>query len=310
MSILLTVLIVPSLFWPKAPETLPVLKKAGITEIAVPPQMASAWKSQSEIKIREVSLGGFAKIPAPSVNFRISNASATREPWVNSNGWRFLRQPDGRFYENAPGKAAALAAAEAYAYGAHVLIETDEAGLATYAQMARFLSSLGTDELPPRYNFEYVDDGSAASGEFMNLLVRSNLLFKVSRSSNAAKYMTVALGSPQYPASEAGNPKLLAEKVRANLTDQKRLLRIYGSYLVIGRLTGDASHSRVFLLNYGVDRGDVHGVRVRVLGQFPERTFGESPSPGVQLLDYAAGKDATEFTIPDLTVLAVIDLRN
>jgi hypothetical protein len=310
VNILLAVLLVPSLFWPKGPDTLPVLQKAGITEIAVPRRTASAWKSHPEIQVREVNLAEFLKIPTPSVNFRISNASATREPWVDSNGWRFLRQPDGHFYENAPGKSVALAAAEAYVYRAHVLIETDEAGLTAFATMLRFLSSLGENDLPPRCNFEYVDDGSSASGEFMNLLIRSNLLFKIEKSQESGKDITVALGSPQYPASEAGNPKLLAEKVRANVTDEKRLLRIYGSYLVIGRLAGDTSHSRLFLLNYGAERGDVHGVRVRILGRFPRQTFQQSPSPGVKLLDYATAKDATEFTIPDLTTLAVVDLRN
>ena len=82
-----------------------------------------------------------SKAVTPRVTFRANEASATRAPWVDSNGWRYLRQPDGHFYCEAPGAtAAALAAGEAFAYGVHVGIHTDDAGLAPLNKMLAFLS--------------------------------------------------------------------------------------------------------------------------------------------------------------------------
>jgi len=34
----------------------------------------------------------------PRVAGRADVASATRRPWIDSNGWRFVRQPTGKFY--------------------------------------------------------------------------------------------------------------------------------------------------------------------------------------------------------------------
>jgi hypothetical protein len=250
------------------------------------------------------------KAVTPAGNFRISRASATREPWVDSNGWRFLRQPNGRFYYNAPDKTAALAAAEAYAYGVRAVVHTDAAGSKPFAEMTHFLQSLKQNgEMPALFNFEYFDDGSPASAEFMNLLVRTNLLFKVVKTLNASGGMTVALGSAQYPRSGAGNPKLLAEKVRARITDEKRLLRVYGSSVVIGRLIGSAAHTRLFLLNYGAENGDVEGIRVRVLGNFRQQQVAQFQIPGAKLLDYKTGSGVTEFTLADLPLFAVVDLE-
>jgi hypothetical protein len=228
---------------------------------------------------------------------------------VDSNGWRFLRDPGGRFVYHAPGKAAALAAAEAYVFGVQADVQTDAAGAKPLAEMKSFLQSLTpTGAMPALFNFDYVDDGSPAAGEFMNLLVRTNLLFKVVKQPEADA-TTVALGSAQYPKSEGGNPKLLAEKVRAQVTDEKRLLRIYGNSTVIGRLVGSADHTRLFLLNYEAARNSVDGIRVRVLGNFPQQHLAEFQSPDAKLVDYKTSSEATEFTLRELPVIAVIDLQ-
>ena len=246
----------------------------------------------------------------PAVNYRTSNASATREPWVDSNGWRFLRDPQGNFVYNAPGKAAPLAAAEAFAYGIQADVQTDSSGTKPLSEMKSFVQALKPNAaMPPLFNFEYVDDGSQAAGEFMNLLVRTNLLFKVVKTPDTNGGLTVALGSTDYPKSEAGNPKLLAEKVRWHVTDEKRLLRIYGSSVVIGRLVGSSGHTRLFLLNYGSSHDHAEDVRVRVLGNFQQQHLAQFQSPAAKLLDYKTGFGATEFTVADLPMFAVIDLQ-
>lgn len=251
----------------------------------------------------------FSKAVAPRVTFRRNVASATRAPWVDSNGWRYLRQPDGHFYCDAPGGAAAtLAAAEAFAYGVHLAIHTDEAGSEPLKQILAFLRSVPDDGFTPLVNIGFVDDGSAESGEFMNLLVRRNLLFRVVKQADPKLDLTVTPGSAEYPKAEAANPSLLAEKARANLTDAKRLLRIYGSEVVVGRLVGKDRAERVYLINYGAARFPVHGLRVRVKGSFSKQQATQFDAAETKLMDVSVNSAATEFTLPELKTFAIIDL--
>ena len=289
---------------------MPALKGAGIAHIAVPQELAGSWNGRSGITATAVDAGQMVNIQAPSVNFQMENASATREPWVESNGWRFLRQPNARFHYKAMGSSAAMAAAEAFSYGAAAVIETDETGLKPLADMIHFLESLPPADMAELCNFDYVDDGTPASAEVMNLLIRSNLLFKVVKAPAASGTgMSVALGSREYPKADASNPKLLAEKVRAAVTDEKRLFRIYGSYVVIGKLTGTNDHRRLFLLNYGGAKGNADGVRIRVLGEYSKYKVSEFQSSGVKVSDYKVTQKATELTLANLSDLTIVDFK-
>jgi hypothetical protein len=301
-------LLLPTLFWNQGPQSANTLTQAGIHEITVPPVLAPAWKSVPDFTVHTEDPGQLTKLPAPGITIRTRQASATEAPWVVSNGWRLLRQPDGHFYYDAPGTAAALAAAEAFMYNARAVIHTDETGLAPLGQMLKFLTTVGHEDLPPIVNIAFVDDGSPASGEFMNLLVRRNLLFRVVKSPDPKADLDVALGQPAYPKSEASNPALLAEKVRANLTDPKRLLRIYGSEVVIGRLIGNRDQARIYLLNYAASKYPTEGVRVRILGNYsqPQIENPDDSQPG--LLDVSRKADALEFTVPRLKDFAVVNL--
>jgi hypothetical protein len=250
-----------------------------------------------------------SKAVTPRVTFHANEASATRAPWVDSNGWRYLRQPDGHFYCDAPGAtAAALAAGEAFAYGVHVAIHTDDAGLAPLNKMLAFLGGAKGRDFSPLVNIGFVDDGSAESGEFMNLLVRRNLLFRVVKQADPKLDLTVTPGSAEYPKAEAVNPSLLAEKVRGNLTDAKRLLRIYGSEVVVGRLVGNGDAARLYLINYGAARSPARGLRVRVLGTFSKQQVAQFDSSETNLMDVSTDSGATEFTLPELKTFAMINL--
>lgn len=308
MNLLLAAFLLPAVFWNKGPETADLLRKAGISEISVPPNLADAWRQAAGMKVEVEDPAKLVSIPAPSLAFRRRVATATVAPWVNSNGWRLLRQPDGRFLYNAPGAAAALAAAEAFMFGARACIQTDNAGLEPLAKMLEFLRSVPLESLDPKVNIGFVDDGSPASAEFMNLLVRKNLLFRVEQAADAKLDLNVALGQPDYPRSEAGNPLLLEEKVRGNLTDEKRLLRIYGSDVVIGRLYSNGDSVRLFLTNYAAARSAVDGLRVRLLGRYTKQRFQQFGETDPKLLDVSVSETATEFTLPDLRTLAIINL--
>ena len=257
----------------------------------------------------DADVAGLSKAMTPKVTFRRNEASATRAPWVDSNGWRYLRQPDGHFYCDAPGAAAAaLAAGEAFAYDVHVAIHTDDAGSASLAKMLAFLRTVKGDDFSPLVNIGFVDDGSAEAGEFMNLLVRRNLLFRVVKQADPTLDLTVVPGSAEYSKAEAANPSLLAEKVRSNLTDAKRLLRLYGSEVVVGRLVGHGGDARLYLINYGAARSPAHGVRVRVLGAFSKQEAAQFDAPETKLIDVSVDSKTTEFTLPELKTFAIINL--
>src|SRR5881409_1488654 len=93
-----------------------------------------------------------------------------------------------------------------------------------------------------------------------------NLLFRIVTAPDPRLDLHVSIGAPEYPRAAASNPSEFVAMIRQKLTDSKRLLRIYGSEVVIGRLTGDGSRARLHLLNYGGRK--VEGVRVRVLGVY------------------------------------------
>lgn len=308
MLFLLAVLL-PGLYWQAGADTAPLLQKAGITHILVPPSRAASWKNVAGIKAEIGDLQGAQKLPVPEVSFRMSRASATRVPWVTSNGWQFMRHPKGRFYYDVDGNGAALAAAEAFCYGAEAIIQTDTSGLEPLGRMLKFLTTINPPDGSPVADIGFIDDGSPAAGEVMNLLVRDNLLFKLVSSNEPGVKLTVRFGSPEYPAQEAKNPVVLAQKVRANLTDDRRSLRIYGASIVIARLTHEPGGLRLHLLNYGAANGArVGAFRVRVLGSYVKGQLRSYDNPADQLVEYNAASDATEFTVPDLKAYAVVDL--
>jgi len=305
---LLLLAALPALFWDGAADTAPALRDAGIHQILAPAARLASWKNVPEITAEAADIEGAVKLLPPTVNYRMNVASATSAPWLVANGWRFIRRPQGRFYYDVTGKQAALAAAEAFCYGANAMIRTDAAGLKPLAEMLGFLRTITGEPLPPVADIGYIDDGSAASGEVMNLLVRDNLLFQLVASPDRRLKLNVKLGTREYPLEDARNPGTVAHAVRFNLTDEKRSVRIYGSPVVVVRLTASDGHARLYLLNYAGASRKVDGIRVRVLGHYSKHQLWLADGAGVELLDYSAEPDATEFTLPELKTYAVVDL--
>lgn len=251
------------------------------------------------------------KLPAPGMTFHMSEASASRVPWVNSNGWRFMRQPDAQFSYDVKGNAAALAAAEAFCFHANATVQTDSAGLTPLQNMQNFLRNLPRGPERPVADIGFIDDGSPTAAEVMNLLVRDNLLFKIVRSPDPGLKLTVRLGSNEYPLQQAKNPDFMEHKIRANLTDGRRSIRIYGTSVVVVQVAGDSGKLRISLLNYGAANGTRIGAfRVRVLGRYSKAQLHSFASPNEEVKDLSPEKDATEFTVPELKTFAVVDLTN
>ncbi len=258
------------------------------------------------LAIGDTGADGAVKLPPPRVQYRMNEASATRSPWIDANGWQILRAPDKHFYYDVPENAAALAAAEAFAYGADAVIHTDEKGRAAFQRMLEFLHTVPEAGLPVMANIAVIEDGSAEAGEMMNLLARRNLLYKTVAAPDKQFDLNIRLGSKEYPKSAAADPNLLAHTIRTQLGDEKRLLRLYGSEVVIARLQGSKDHLRIHLLNYATR--PVNGLRVRVLGSWPRQKVMAFEKPELQLSDLAVGKGATEFTVPEMSTYVVVDL--
>ncbi len=308
MTLFLLAAALPALLWDAPPDTAAALRDAGITRIEVPAARYEAWKGVNGIEAQAADMRGAVRLSAPGVQYRVNEASATRMPWLTSNGWRFLRNPQGTYYYDAVGAKAALAAAEAFCFGNAAMVRADSAGLKPLAGMLGFLGGLGGNEGSAVADIGFVDDGSAAAGEVMNLMVRYNLLFRRVTRPDPRLKLNVQLGSKAFPMELAKNPGMMAHEIRAHLTDEKRSIRVYGSPVVVARVTETAGGVRVHLLNYAGAERKVDGIRVRVPGRYAQHRVAAAGSPGIELLDYVAEADATEFTLPELKTYAAIDL--
>lgn len=302
----------PLIFWQGGIETASALKQAGIDRIAVAANKADEWQRAgfTVTAISEAEFSARQKLIVPGAVGRPGLASATGRPWVDANGWQFTRNPSGKFFYELPKGRAALALAEAFAYNADAVLKIDPADLEEVGRMLTFLKTTlptgrGTD-LPLIADIGIVDDGSELVGEVMNLLSRRNLLFKPVAAASPKYRINIKLGSPQYPKADAADPNEFAQKIRHQITDDRRTLRIYGTEVVVARLTGDGKRLRLHLLNYG--RRDFAGMRVRLLGKYDK---GQALVYGIgraTLEDFALIGNTTEFSIARMSAYAVIEL--
>jgi hypothetical protein len=295
-------------YWAQGVDTRPRLDAAGITHLCVPQEQVEAWRA-SGVNARglsEAELGSREILQAPGIVARAGVASPTRAPWIAANGWRIVRSPGAKFVYDVPSGKAALAAAEAFAYGADAVMKIDPAELESLGSLLTFLRALPAVDLPMVADFAVVDDGSPVTGEAMNLLARRNLLFEIVKAPSARHPLNIAIGSPEYPAQEAADPSAFAQKVRQRLGDNNRSLRIYGSEVVIGRLTADGSRARLQLLNYG--GRDIDGLRIRIKGAWSSGQAHVSGTDPAVVSDVVVSDGFTEFSLPRLTTYAAIDL--
>ena len=115
------------------------------------------------------------------------------------------------------------------------------------------------------------------------------------------------IGSKEFPRKEAQNPEAFALSVRRLLTDEKRSLRLYGSEVVLARLTRDAGRARLHLLNYG--GRPIDGLRVRLLGSWvaaEARAFGQGAAGG---RGPSRGRRRDRVLAGTLGPYAIVDLR-
>lgn len=298
----------PLIYWTEGIETAESLKQAGIERIAAPADKADAWVKAGfkVVAVSPAELNRREKLITPRVAGRANVASATRRPWIDANGWRFVRNPAGKYFYELPRGKAAMAIAEAFVYKADAILKIDPADLTEAGAMFDFIKNLAGENFAPIADIGVLDDKSPETGEVLNLLTRRNLLFKIVRTPAPQFRVNIKLGSKEFPKAEAANPSEFAQKIRQRLGDDNRGLRVYGTETVICRLTGDGARARLHLLNYGGRAID--GLRLRLRGDYARvdaRAFGAGH---VDPEDFVKDETAIEFSVSRIGIYMVIDL--
>ena len=309
MTALLLVVSLPCVYWTQGIETRATLEAAAIKRLCVAPERADSWRAAgfTVTPLSAADLASREPLPSPGIAPRAGLASPTRSPWIVASGWRFTRHPGAKYVYDIPAGKAALAAAEAVAYGADAVLKIDPADVGILGGMLAFLEARPAVDLPTVSDVAIVDDGSSIAGEVMNLLARRNLLFQVVQAPSPRFPVNIRLGTPEYPREEAADPSGFALKIRRQLTDERRTLRIYGSEVVICRLTGDAGRARLHLINYG--GREIEGLRIRVRGIYDQGEAHVAGAGRLPLQDQVVAGGATEFSLPRIATYAVIDLK-
>lgn len=308
MNGLLLAFLMPVLFWDRGTDSIGTLQQARIPCVAVPSSAAADWSSTG-FCARPVVLEQLEKLPVPGVRMRTrgaGTASATVAPWVDSNGWRFQFHPGGRFLYQVPAGRALLAAAEAFAFDADAVLQVADEELRPLGELLSFLESLPRAEgMKAVSNIAVLNNKSPLLPEALNLLTRRNLLFRVVNAPDPSADLNVEIGSKLFPQSESTNPVYVAERARELLTDRKRLLRIYGSENVLGRLLEGPKSARLHLLNYSPRKAEA--LRIRVRGSYKNirlQAFGYT-NPAVS--DVLVRDGGTEFSVTEMGPYAVVD---
>jgi hypothetical protein len=289
-AFLMMALSLPCVYAAPAVESRAALETAGIHRLC----------TEADLARRET-------LATPGTAPRAGLASPTRAPWVVANGWRVMRRPGSKYVYDVPAGKAGLAAAEAFAYGADAVLKIDPADLRSAGEMLTFLEALPSVDLPAVADLAIVDDGSAITGEVMNLLARRNLLFEVVQAASPRYRINIRIGAPEYPREEAADASAFALKIRRQITDQQRTLRVYGSEVVICRVAASATQARLHLINYG--GREIDGLRIRLRGAYRGGEAYVAGAGRLSLEDQMVASGVTEFSIPRLTTYAVIDLR-
>jgi hypothetical protein len=308
MSWLLIAAVLPGLHWTGGLDTARQLADAGIERIFVAPESRGGWEGLDFAAESDTQLRDYAVVAAPSTRRERSVGMATSIPWIEANGWHFLQGVNRVWYQDVPAGRAALAAAEAYSYGVDAVLDVKPEDIPSFGAMLQFLKSLPSGDGQVLADIGFVSDGSAEAREAMKLLERRNLLFRAVEQPDPELDLNVQLGSARFPRESAANPHQFAAHVRQELTDEKRLLRLFGSNVVLGHLTAIDSATRVHLLNHG-PRGTVDRLRVRVEGLFTSARLASFDTQYTAVLDLTQRDGGTEFTVPRIVTYAVIDLK-
>ena len=147
------------------------------------------------------------------------------------------------------------------------MLKIEPADLGDLGRMLAFLREAPAPDLPAVADIAVVDDGSARDRRGDEPARAPQPPVPRGREEAAEGGSSPSSSARrEFPKQAAADPSAFALKIRRALGDEQRSLRLYGSEVVIGRLTGDAARARLHLVNYG--GRDIEGLRVRVRGRY------------------------------------------
>lgn len=238
---------------------------------------------------------GSTKVPAPGVRYRMNMAMATSAPWVDSNIWRYRRDPKAAYSCDVREKSVQLAMAEAFAESVKVTLQTVPAQNADYDAMLAFLKRIPEGPTTPWADVAITEDGSSQAGEVLNLLSRRNLMFQLKGNIPVTSKIT--------------NPYEHVQEIREKLGDDNRLLRLFGSELTLAGLAREGNRIRLHLVNYG--SRPVETLRIRIKGRHTEQNTKayvfKNDAP--RLSEFVYEGSYTELTLDKMPLYAVFDFR-
>jgi hypothetical protein len=237
---------------------------------------------------------GLTRVPPPGVRTRMNMAMATSAPWIDSNVWKYRRNPKATYVSDLKSKPLIIGMAEAFATNVALALETAPEQDGEYQQVLAFLKQIPDGPTTPWVNFVLQDDQSPQTAEVMNLMARRNLLFRV---------------DPRGELAPKGiSPYDFMQDLREKIGDDKRVLRLFGSELTVAQLARDGNRVRLHLLNYGTR--PVEDLRVRLKGKYSQGKIKvySYKSPASKLNEFVFEDGSTEFTLESLPSYAVIDL--
>lgn len=244
-------------------------------------------------------VAGYKRVPPPGVRYRMNMAMATSAPWIDSNLWRYRRNPSYKYLSAVKGKSVMLAMAEAGAMRANLALEIAPEQKAGYDRITAWLAKVPAGPVAPWANFNVSDDGSAMAGEVQLLMARRNLLYKIAPPKQAQFKLSSAIK----------NPYEFVLDTRDQFGDDKRVLRLFGSELTMAELTREGSRIRLHLINYG--SRPVEALRLRIAGRFTachvKALVFDDDAP--ELREFTFENGFTEFTLGKLPVYAVLDFE-
>lgn len=240
-------------------------------------------------------VAGYQKAPPPGVRYRMNMASATTSPWVDSNLWRYRRNPKGNYLCDVKEKSVITAMAEAFSIGVKLSLQISPKQQEDFDRMLAFLKAIPDGPTRPWVNFTVSDDGSFQAGEVMNLLSRRSIGYALAPKGDYAL------------TAKMTNPYEAMQDIREKLGDNRRVIRLFGSELTLAEAAREGNRVRLHLINYG--SRPVDHLRIRIQGVYREPDIKvHLLGPAIpKLKDFESGKDYTEFTLETLGAYGVLD---
>ena len=204
----------PCVYWTQGIETRAALESAGIKRICVPPDQGDPWRKAgfTVTAVSDADLAAREALPPPGVTARAGCCLPHSRPVDRRKRLALHALPGAKYSYDRTGGQRLAGRRGSFTYGADVVLKIDPSDVPAVGAMMAFFESLPSVDVPPVADFGVVDDGSAVTGEAINLMARRNLLFAIEKApSDTVPPQRRRSGAPR---SRARRPPTRARSLR------------------------------------------------------------------------------------------------